>query len=158
MRKMAHALLLLSSIYLFACEGSVLQPSSFLLGEWYYVGTFDSSVASSCPQCEKFTYEQTLNTLTIKDQNAFGGKINLLISTGSYLSSMVYQDDSTESGQFQVLFHTFLNKPPQTVEDTQYINLFEQMDGYTISNGTKYDKLSLNRAGSKQFLLYVRNK
>jgi hypothetical protein len=151
--------ILLLAVLLFSCENSVKPADKNLLGEWRYVGNFSHSAVYSCYICPKFNYDDRIYRIFFDPNGQLSGRVNLLIVNGNYEISNVNTEKLSIHGNMAINKFQVLNKPPETMEDSEFQNTFKATTAFHISlnSSTVYDQLSLSNA-TDDYLLFARKK
>ncbi len=144
---MKSLFLVIIAYFLFACETievaekpiEATQLAKSMTGEWYYVGTFSHLADYKCLICEGFDESKAIYKMTFKEDGTFSGRVNLLITQGKYSLKDTKEDlQKNISGTITVSELNFLNKPPQTQADTDFIDTFENASSiYMDVNSSK---------------------
>lgn len=155
-------LLLLLVLGMGSCKKSDAEYSptaESLLGEWRYVGIFDHRVDYMCTICPSFDFEKSLYRFALNTNGRMSTNINLLVGQGFYQFGSTEQISNFTKGDFRVTNLSFLNKPFQTLADTQFIQNFESVRRFTFVDaiGQPYDQLLLT-FGENYYLLFVRKR
>lgn len=153
-----------------ACEtveitGKSIDPSQFskkLTGEWFYVGTFSHLVDYKCIVCEGTEPEKAIYKMTFKEDGTLSGRVNALIAQGKFSLKDTKEDASNNiTGSITITDFTFLNKPPQTQDDTEFIEIFENASSvyFDVNSSKTYDILQLtSKNKSSSFIAMVKKK
>jgi hypothetical protein len=156
--KSIHSILILA-VLLFSCESRVKPTDENLLGEWRYVGTFSHLADYACYICPGFDYEESIYRINFDDDGQFSGRVNLLIVNGDYMTSNVNAEKLSISGNMAINKFQVLNKPPETMEDSEFQNAFKTTTSFHISfsSSAVYEQISLSNA-TDDYLLFARKK
>jgi hypothetical protein len=164
-------LLLILTVASFGCQSSTesnYAPKSTLLGQWCFVGQFSHLADYKCLICPNFDPDKSIYKLNFNIDGTFDAKINLLIGKGNYQNKeqqnnynpQIYKDLFTANGSFGISNLSFLNKPPQTNQDTEFIKNLESCTLFyqtTHSASQPYDELSMT-FDRDNFLFFVRKR
>jgi Pyruvate/2-oxoacid:ferredoxin oxidoreductase delta subunit len=167
---MQKLLLILALVLFTACETVEIaeknieptQLSKKMTGEWFYVGTFSHLADYGCIVCEGYDPEKAIYKMTFKEDGTLSGRINLLISQGKFgLKDTKEGVMKNMTGTIAITEFNFLNKPPQTQADTDFIEIFENASFVYIDvNSSKtYDILQLtSKNKSNSFIAMAKKK
>jgi hypothetical protein len=156
--KSKHSILILA-ILLFSCDSSVKPTDENILGEWRYVGTYSHLSDYACYICPSFNYDESIYRITFDADGQFSGRVNLLIVNGIYEISNVNAEKLPIRGSMAINKFQVLNKPPETLEDSNFQNAFIATTAFHISliSNAFYDQISLINP-SHDYLLFTRKK
>ncbi len=151
--------ILFLALLLFSCERSVKPTDANLQGEWRYVGTFSHLAVYSCYICPKFNYDDRIYRIFFDPNGQLSGRVNLLIVNGNYEISNVNTEKLSIRGNMAINKFQVLNKPPETLEDSDFQNTFKATTDFYISmsSNTGFDQLSLSNA-TEDYLLFARKR
>ena len=153
-----------------ACKQSVVEdtmPKATISGEWRYVGTFSKTVDYKCYLCPDFDYEKSIYRYTFNDDKSFNARVNLLIIKGVFNFQETTNDYTSlktlnlfrTNGTFKLGDWKLLNLPPQTEQDSNFLQQLDTTKNYSITTTTGsqlYDELDLDGGGI--FIKFVRKR
>lgn len=108
-----------------ACEKTATTPEKKLLGEWVYVGTFDSRQSYDCFLCEGFEPADSIYSINFLTESNYSGRVNLLLVKGEYVLSDIKNTDKGFTSGFENINMEILNKPYETEADSKVKGLVE---------------------------------
>ena len=141
-----------------ACEKASTSPEKTLLGEWAYVGTFDSRQSYDCFLCEGFEPSATLYSINFLAETNYSGRVNLLLVRGEYMLSDIKITDKGFTAGFENINMEILNKPYETEADSKVKTLLENANKVEIktkSTDQSRDILILS-SDDFEFLVFAR--
>ncbi len=169
MKTFVYIFLFLSILW--ACKKTDIQPNTnkiTLLGEWRYVGKFNTAADYLCYVCPNFDYEKSIYKVIFKEDGSFDIRINLLIGKGNYTGKPnVNATAPLYYGDVSITNLQILNKPFETETDSEFQQRFREVKSFYQSTKTDnpfgYDELHLfvpapNKYSGADYLIFVRKK